>query len=152
MGDFSISFVNHDDINVQNLVNHSIHFFSAMNKPTRVTSKSATLIDLICTNNFDNHKTSGIIFSSISDHFPIFSTFFIASNLSNSSSTFFTKPKFSNDNIDALKVDLVNFMLRLVYLKCQVSLLDENVNFYDHREAGQEQREQLKNNNINFPG
>ena len=53
---------------------------------------------------------------------------------------------------DALKVDLVNFMLRLVYLKCQVSLLDENVNFYDHREAGQEQKEQLKNNNINFPG
>ena len=42
-------------------------------KPTRVTTRTATLIDNIFTNNiFDPSLKKGIIKSSISDHFPIF--------------------------------------------------------------------------------
>ena len=45
-----------------------------INKPTRVTHHSATLIDNILTNEFsvNNHHHQGIIYSDISDHFSIF--------------------------------------------------------------------------------
>ena len=48
--------------------------FPLIVKPTRVTDKSATLIDHIMTNNFDiysRHK-QGILMSSISDHYALF--------------------------------------------------------------------------------
>ena len=62
--------------NSQNLVNifHSYSFVSTISKPTRVTNTSS-IIDHIWTNNFDNYITSGIIFNSISDRSPIFSSF-----------------------------------------------------------------------------
>ena len=49
-------------------------FIPLVNRPTRVTQFSATLIDNILTNNFqDIHKsTQGILATEISDHFPIF--------------------------------------------------------------------------------
>jgi hypothetical protein len=43
--------------------------------PTRITSHSATVIDNIFTNNLDNHTLSGLLFTDISDHLPIFSIF-----------------------------------------------------------------------------
>lgn len=44
-----------------------------INKPTRITYHTATLIDNIFTNNINNIKNSknGVIFSDISDHLPI---------------------------------------------------------------------------------
>ena len=50
------------------------NMFPLILKPTRVTDKSATLIDHIMTNNFDvysRHK-QGILMSSISDHYAVF--------------------------------------------------------------------------------
>ena len=41
-------------------------------KPTRVQSRSATLIDNIFTNCFEDQLLSGIILTDITDHFPIF--------------------------------------------------------------------------------
>ena len=43
-------------------------------RPTRVTATSATLIDNIFTNNFENFKDSfqGILVIDISDHYPVF--------------------------------------------------------------------------------
>ena len=43
-------------------------------KPTRITSRSATLIDNIFSNSMldDNRIFSGILYTNISDHFPIF--------------------------------------------------------------------------------
>ena len=44
-----------------------------INKPTRITRKSATAIDHIITNSFlNNNIETGIIKSDVSDHFPIF--------------------------------------------------------------------------------
>ena len=50
----------------------SVNCHNIIDKPTRVTMSSATLIDHIYTNDFDNVLLPGIILSDVSDHFPIF--------------------------------------------------------------------------------
>ena len=50
--------------------NHSNGILPVIDKPTRITHKSATLIDNLFTNIKTPHQ-SGIIYSYISDHFPI---------------------------------------------------------------------------------
>jgi exonuclease III len=76
MGDFNINLLNgdvhsptNDFINV--LTSNSL--YPSITKPTRITSKSATLIDNIFTNS-KAHQTSGIVLSDLSDHLPIFIT------------------------------------------------------------------------------
>lgn len=49
-----------------------ISLISCIPKPTRITSHSATLIDNLFSNDPDNHKFSGILWSDISDHLPVF--------------------------------------------------------------------------------
>ena len=53
---------------------YSHSFLPMINRPTRITSKTATLIDNIFFNNafLDINYSSGILFNSTSDHFPIF--------------------------------------------------------------------------------
>jgi hypothetical protein len=53
---------------------YSFGFFPLINKPTRVTTSSATIIDNIFCNELisDNQTLNGILVASISDHFPIF--------------------------------------------------------------------------------
>ena len=46
-------------------------FVPLINKPTRITPGSATLIDNILTSVLSDHRT-GILTTDISDHFPIF--------------------------------------------------------------------------------
>ena len=54
------------------LFSHS--FFPFITKPTRVTDKSATLIDNIFYNNNVENSSSlaGILYTDISDHFPVY--------------------------------------------------------------------------------
>ena len=47
-------------------------FLALINRPTRITSHSASLIDNIFTNNLSHNLRSGILFTDISDHLPIF--------------------------------------------------------------------------------
>ena len=47
----------------------SLSFFPTIDKPTRVYGNSATLIDNIFCNDFDNFYISGNIVSDVSDHF-----------------------------------------------------------------------------------
>ena len=49
-------------------------FFPVITKPTRVTDKSATLIDNIFYNNYVENSSSlaGILYTDISDHFPVY--------------------------------------------------------------------------------
>ena len=47
-------------------------FFPLITRPTRITSNTATLIDNIFTNNIDDQFYSGLLFTHISDHLPIF--------------------------------------------------------------------------------
>ena len=53
---------------------YSYGMFPMIDKPTRVTSYSATLIDNIFTNCFSNNSRSGILYNDITDHLPIFSS------------------------------------------------------------------------------
>lgn len=74
MGDFNINLINHKENNVCNFANllYSHSFFPTITKPTRVTETSATVIDHNWINNIENYRESGVIYTDISDHFPVF--------------------------------------------------------------------------------
>jgi hypothetical protein len=75
-GDFNLNLLNAGQhlltsTFVETLFSHSL--FPAINKPTRITSSSATLIDNIFANPLSNHSmTAGILTQIISDHCPVF--------------------------------------------------------------------------------
>ena len=75
MGDFNLSLF---DINNNNkcmeyfMLMSSFGFSPTIVRPTRVSCSSKTLIDNIWTNNINAIKTSGVILSTITDHFPVF--------------------------------------------------------------------------------
>ena len=76
-GDFNIDLLkseNHQETNsfFNSLLTYS--FFPTIVKPTRITSHSATLIDNIYLNTFDtiDNTQSGILYTDISDHLPVF--------------------------------------------------------------------------------
>ena len=50
---------------------NSFSLYPSITKPTRITSKTATLIDNIFTNSYSK-QTAGLILTDISDHLPIF--------------------------------------------------------------------------------
>lgn len=123
LGDFNINILNHFEKNAQDLVNmfHSYSLFSTINKPTRATHHSATIIDHIWTNNTDNYLTSEIIYNSISDHFPISSSFSIVNNNNAINTVTFTSRKFTNEEINAFKADLLNFDWNMIALNNDVN-------------------------------
>ena len=74
MGDFNINLLNEDVHPLTNdfvnvITSHSL--YPSITKPTRITSRTATLIDNIFTNS-KSKQTSGIIITDLSDHLPIF--------------------------------------------------------------------------------
>ena len=75
LGDFNIyltNCVNHPaSENFLNIMN-SDYLLLIFSKQTRVTDKSATLIDNIFANTFNFNALSGILLTTISDHFPQF--------------------------------------------------------------------------------
>ena len=76
-GDFNINVLNADShLPTNDFIDlkYCNGFYPLISKPTRITSHSATLIDNIFSNDLDNHKFSGIPWSDISDHLPIFQT------------------------------------------------------------------------------
>ena len=50
----------------------SLGLYPLIDKPTRITAYSATLIDNIFTNELGSTISSGLIINDISDHLPIF--------------------------------------------------------------------------------
>ena len=50
-----------------------LSFRTLINTPTGITESTSTLIDNIFTNNFNDAHISGIFYTDISDHFPVFS-------------------------------------------------------------------------------
>ena len=76
MGDFNINLLNYETHqHTTDFVDqlHANSFVCLINKPTRVKQQSATLIDNIFTNSLSDmdHTIQGIIYSDISDHFPV---------------------------------------------------------------------------------
>ena len=76
MGDFNINILRSDDHpSTSDFIDlmYSNSFVPLINKPTRITQQSATLIDNIYTNCIDKTELlQGIFFTDISDHLPIF--------------------------------------------------------------------------------
>ena len=75
VGDFNVNLLNHDCHNdTDQFINtmYSYSFLHLITIPTRYTSTSATLIDNIMTNVFDDAIVSGILVSDVSDHLPVF--------------------------------------------------------------------------------
>ena len=72
LGDMNINLLNTDN-NTQDYINsmNTLHLFPTINKPTRITEDSATIIDHIFINKPTNY-TSGIILDNTTDHMPTF--------------------------------------------------------------------------------
>ena len=76
MGDVNINLLNCDtDVNTNDFVNVNFNhgMMPLINKPTRITNHSSTLIDNIFTNNMSVNMNSGILILGLTDHFPVFS-------------------------------------------------------------------------------
>ena len=75
-GDFNINLLNYEDHTQTNDFLNSLiasSFLPAISLPSRITEKSASLIDNIFSNKLRGVQEGGLLFSSISDHLPVFS-------------------------------------------------------------------------------
>lgn len=74
LGEFNINLLKHESNSSIEFLNtlYSYYFDPLIDKPTRITCSSATLIDNILTNHFVNSITSGMMLTDISDHLPVF--------------------------------------------------------------------------------
>ena len=74
-GDFNIDLLKHESQNsYKNVLDimYSFGLYPLIDKPTRVTDSSTTLIDNIFTNELRHNLTCCILFNDISDRLPIF--------------------------------------------------------------------------------
>jgi len=77
MGDFNLNLLEHNsNSKISDYINtfYSHYFVPCIDRPTRITPNTATLIDNIFTNDITAAITSGVIATDLSDHFPIFIT------------------------------------------------------------------------------
>ena len=75
MGDYNINILNsHSHQPTNEFINliTSNSLSPLISKPTRITSSTATLIDNIFTNNLELNMNSGILYTDLSDHLPVF--------------------------------------------------------------------------------
>ena len=76
MGDFNVNLINYQNHHVTGQFLDGMYsnmFFPLITRPSRITSHTATLIDNIFVNNFFERSRSGLLFTDISDHLPVFS-------------------------------------------------------------------------------
>ena len=109
-GDFNINLLDHDNNEkVQtylNLIDQS-GLILTINKPTRVTRKTATIIDHILTNSFIDTNFQTMIFKAhISDHFPISFLFQSTMPKLENTVTYITKRITKQDAIEKFNQDL----------------------------------------------
>ena len=87
---FLIGDINSDLLKVEenrhtnDIINYmfSASFYPLISRPTSITSTSATLIDKIFVNSFEDNFTTGLLFTDISDHLPL-PIFQIATTIAN---------------------------------------------------------------------
>ena len=107
-GDFNINILKDEENHINNFIDmiYSYSIYPLILRPTRVTERSETLIDNILTNNAIN-KTSGILISDTSDHFPNFtiSKIKVKSSVNNNKKV----RDFSEENILNLKENMATY-------------------------------------------
>lgn len=120
LGDFNI--------NLLNVENHSqsgefldtmllYSYLPLITKPTRITQQSATLIDNIFTNNdMNNNILNGILFTDITDHYPIFT---ILNKSLHTEKKINIYRNYSQLNITKFKSDLDSYNWNNVYSKSE---------------------------------
>ena len=139
LGDFNINLLSSDTHknNFESLM-LSYSYFPLINKPTRITKHSATLIDNIFTNhpcNGNNPCLNGILINDVTDHFPVFTSTDITVQSSPQQLTM--KRKYTPNNINAFKEMLEghNWDLILSEQDCQTAynnFLIDIKTFYDN--------------------
>ena len=127
-GDFNVNLLKNSNITV-NLVNlfHGSNMLSLINKPTRLTTHSATIIDHIWSNDYSNLIQSGILCMTISDHFPVFSVFSLKSpNINHKKIISHSFRDYSNVNISNFRDDLENVVWDLVLCSDDIDVSYDN--------------------------
>ena len=81
-------------------------FCPLINKPTRITSRTATLIDNILTNNDTHQISAGILYTDISDHLPLFQTTPFCFHQKQSSDKTYTTRPINSFTLNAFRSDL----------------------------------------------
>uniref|UniRef100_A0A672HNX1 Reverse transcriptase domain-containing protein n=1 Tax=Salarias fasciatus TaxID=181472 RepID=A0A672HNX1_SALFA len=116
-GDFNINLGNKNDYKVMDFLSamNSMGLFHLIHKPTRITAKSATIIDNIFTNITGDIVLSGILQSDISDHLPIFAVCRYKHNIKQSKSTKMSRNR-SVEALRALNEDLTKQNWDAVYV------------------------------------
>ena len=105
--DFNVNLLNfetHRSTNtyINDLISKS--FFPLITLPTRIKQQSATLIDHIWGNKIHDNSRSGILISSLSDHFPVF--YFEGIRQKDRNTSFIQKRKFNKKSIESFCADL----------------------------------------------
>ena len=101
MGDYNLNLLNYDQNgDVQQFLNsmYSFGFYNTINRPTRVTSHSATLIDNIFTNDINTNIKTGIFLTDISDHFAPFNEIEIGGNPQTPKTVTLTYPDYNHSS------------------------------------------------------
>ena len=111
LGDYNISLLNyytHGPTQEFADLMYSHSLFPCITKPTRVTAKSASLIDnIFCKSDLnDNNGFTGILYTDISDHFPIFHI--DSSCATKTTCSYFKTRSFSQQNIEQFSSNLRN--------------------------------------------
>ena len=111
-GDFNLNLLKKDTcLQTKNLINlfNSNNYVSLINKPSRITNHSTTIIDQIWSNDYRNILRNGLFYDFTSDHFPVFSIFknsLIKNNNNNTEKETITYRSFTDENILKFKNDL----------------------------------------------
>ena len=104
MGDFNINLLNYNTHRstkefIETLFSYS--YLPLINKPTRVKGNSASIIDNIFSNDTQNQLYSGILYTDLSDHFPVFGI--LNSEVSQTRNKSITKRCINDNNINKFK-------------------------------------------------
>ena len=112
MGDFNVNIMNYQTNNLTGEFLDSMYsnlLCPLINRPTRITSHTATLIDNIITNNIDADSINGLLFTDISDHLPIFSIWFDDNfNTNHDKSVYYFRDK-SENNVNKFNDMIANY-------------------------------------------
>ena len=123
MGDFNVDLSSPYNNSAQRIINimSSFALHPLINKPTRITNSTQTIIDNIFSNVLNDIST-GIMYYDISDHLPIFMINKKNNHLfKNPSKDFVMRRKETEQNIASLKIDLSQEDWRNVYSELDVN-------------------------------
>ena len=127
MGDYNIDLLTttqHNNLRFINIL-QSNAFYPHINKPTRISNTSQTLIDNIFSNVYFN-STNGILYSDISDHLPIFVVCNQENELKSMQNNINYHRKETQANIDSLNIELAQEEWQDVYDENEVNKSYDN--------------------------